>query len=208
MQKKYGDKNLNSIYFGGCTENPNICFVFMNPTKTNIASKKSWKGINAPFLGSKSIWDLFYHLDLLDKEVYEKIKKRKNWTEDFAEEVYRNVKKYKYFITNLAKCTQIDARPLPNEIFEKYVHLLKKEIEIIKPKITILLGNQVSSIILNEKIAVSKVRKKCFIREINKNTYKMYSVYYPIGNGRRNIEKTIEDIKWIIKKEEITWKIQ
>lgn len=29
--------------------------------------------------------------------------------------------------------------------------------------------------------------------------YKFYSVYYPIGNGRFNIDKSIEDIKWIIK---------
>ena len=36
-----------SIYNGGCTENPNICFVFMNPTGRNIASFKEWKGINS-----------------------------------------------------------------------------------------------------------------------------------------------------------------
>ena len=71
--------------------------------------------------------------------------------------------------------------------------------DIIKPKITILLGNQVSSIILNEKISVSKVRKKQFLKEINGNTYKMYATYYPVGNGRFNIDKTIEDIKSIKK---------
>lgn len=38
LQQKYGAKGLTSIYNGGCTNNTNICFVFMNPTGRNIAS--------------------------------------------------------------------------------------------------------------------------------------------------------------------------
>lgn len=41
MQKIYGDKALKSINFGGCDTNPDICFVFMNPTSKNIASEPS-----------------------------------------------------------------------------------------------------------------------------------------------------------------------
>ena len=44
LQLKYGDKNLDSIYNGGYTNNPDICFVFMNPTGRNIASSKEWHG--------------------------------------------------------------------------------------------------------------------------------------------------------------------
>ena len=199
LQKKYGDKNLDSIYNGGCTDNPDICFVFMNPTGKNIASSKSWKGIKSPWIGTKNIWDLFYSIDLLDKGIYDKIKtiKAKDWTEEFANEVYDNVKKHKYFITNLGKCTQIDARPLPDKVYLQYLNLLKKEFKIIKPKVIILFGNQVSSIVLDKKISVSMVRKKCF----NKDGYKFYSVYYPVGNGRFNINKSIEDIKWVIENE-------
>lgn len=203
LQLKYGAKELDSIYNGGCTNNPDICFVFMNPTGKNIASSKNWKGPKYPWLGTKNIWDLFFELDLLDKCIYDKIKtlKASEWTCDFAERVYGNVKKHKYFITNLGKCTQIDARPLPDSVYEKYLNLLKIEFNIINPKVIILFGNQVSSIVLGEKISVSKVRKSCFYREINGTTYKFYSVYYPVGNGRFNIDKSIEDIKWIIDNE-------
>ena len=38
LQQEYGAKELSSIYNGGCTKNPDICFVFMNPTGRNIAS--------------------------------------------------------------------------------------------------------------------------------------------------------------------------
>ena len=199
LQQKYGAKELTSIYNGGCTQNPDICFVFMNPTGKNIASSKEWKGIKSPWIGTKNIWDLFYNLDLMDEKIYKKIKtiKGSEWTEEFAEEVYKDVEKHKYFITNLGKCTQIDARELPNKVYEKYLDLLKQEIEIVNPKVIVLFGNQVSSIVLNKKISVSQCRKQLFVQEINSKKYKFYSVYYPVGNGRFNIDKSIEDIKYI-----------
>ena len=203
LQKKYGAKELDSIYNGGCKDNPDICFVFMNPTGRNIASSKDWKGIKSPWISTKNIWDLFYAVDLLDKIIYHNIKRIKGsqWTEEFASEVYRDVEKHKYFITNLGKCTQVDARELPDKVYKKYLNLLKQEFNIINPKVIILFGNQVSSIVLDEKISVSQVRKKCFEKSINGVKYKFYSVYYPVGNGRFNIDKSIEDIKWIIENE-------
>ena len=139
----------------------------------------------------------------MSEKTYKKIRKIKGteWTEEFAKEVYEDVKEHKYFITNLGKCTQIDARPLPNSVYEEYLDLLKKEIEIINPKVVVLFGNQVSSIVLNKKISVSQCRKQLFTDKINKKEYKFYSVYYPVGNGRFNIDKSIEDINWIIENE-------
>lgn len=202
LQNKYGAKELDSIYNGGCSENPDVCFVFMNPTGRNIASSKEWTGIKSPWIGTKNIWDLFYSLDLMDETIYKKIKtiKGTDWTEEFAEEVYEDVKKHRYFITNLGKCTQVDARVLPDSVYKEYLELLEKEIEIINPKTIVLFGNQVSSIVLNQKISVSQCRKQLFQRDINGRKYNFYSVYYPVGNGRFNIDKSIEDIKYIKEK--------
>lgn len=203
LQKKYGAKELDSIYNGGYTNNPDIAFVFMNPTGRNIASSKDWKGLKSPWIGTKNIWDLFIELNLIDKDIYDKIKSIKGscWTPSFANEVYDDVKKHKYFITNLAKCTQIDARPLPDSVYESYLKLFEKEISIVNPKVIILFGNQVSSIVLDRNISVSKCRKQCFEKSINGKIYKCYSVFYPVGNGRFNIDKSIEDIRWIIDNE-------
>lgn len=203
LQKKYGDPNLDSIYNGGCDNNPDIMFVFMNPTSRIIASSKEWIGPKSPWIGTKNIWDLFYAVGLMEHELYEEIKSLKSseWTIDFANKVYEQITNKRYFITNLGKCTQIDARALPDSVYLEYLGLLEKEIEIVKPKVIVLFGNQVSSIVLNQKISVSNVRKSAFIRNINGVDYKCYSVYYPIGNGRFNIGKSIEDIKWIIDNE-------
>ena len=199
LQNIYGDKSLDSIYFGGQEINPDICFVFMNPTGKNIASSKSWQGPKSPWIGTKNIWDLFYLTELLDKDIYEEIKSKKSseWTIPFANKVYDNIKKHNIYITNLAKCTQIDARPLKDSIYKEYLSLFEKEIEIINPKVIILFGNQVSSIFLNKKIMVSTSRKVEYTKIINNKKYKCYSVYYPVGNGRFNIDKSIEDIKYI-----------
>ncbi len=203
MQVKYGAKELDSIYNGGCEENPNICFVFMNPTGKNIASNKSWKGRKSPWLGTKNIWKLFYKVNLLSTDLFNQIqeKKPKEWDYEFCDNVYEEITNNKIFITNLGKCTQIDARPLPDHVLKKYLDLLFKEIDIIKPKVIITFGNQVSSIILDKKISVSENRKVCHKIEINKTIYKVYSVYYPVGNGIFNIDKSIEDINWIIENE-------
>ena len=203
LQLKYGAKELDSIYSGGCEKNPDICFVFMNPTGRNIASSKLWTGRKSPWLGTKNIWKLFYNVNLLSEDTFIKIqeKKPKEWDYEFCDYVYDEITKNKLFITNLGKCTQIDARPLPNDVLKQYLNLLLKEISIINPKIIITFGNQVSSIILNKKIAVSENRKKYHEIIVNKKIYKVYPVYYPVGNGIFNIDKAIEDINWIISKE-------
>ena len=48
---------------------------------------------------------------------------------------------------------------------------------------------------------VSKNRQKSYEIIINKKRYKVYPVYYPVGNGIFNMDKAIEDINWIIDNE-------
>ena len=74
LQLQYGAKELTSIYNGGCTDNPDICFVFMNPTGKNIASNPNWKGRRSPWIGTKNIWKLFYRIGLLDEKIYNEVK--------------------------------------------------------------------------------------------------------------------------------------
>ena len=117
----------------------------------------------------------------------------------FAEKIYRDICKNSIYITNLSKATQLDARPLKNRIFMKYLDLFNEEIDILQPKVIITFGNQVSSIILNKNINVSKYRKKFELLDINGKKTMVFPVYYPVGQGLRNIDVAKEDIDWIIK---------
>ncbi len=45
LQNKYGSEELDSIYNGGCENNPDICFVFMNPTGRKVDAKPLPDGV-------------------------------------------------------------------------------------------------------------------------------------------------------------------
>lgn len=200
LQKIYGDKNLNSIYGAGEINNPSVMFVFMNPTGKNVSSLKGWNGLRAPWLGTKNIWNIFKDLNLIDENIFNKINllKQNEWTEDFSNDVYKNIESKNIYITNLAKCTQIDARPLKDSIFKEYLDLIYEEIEFIKPQKIITFGNQVSSILLNKKISVSNYLEKEFEKLKIQNSFSVYPVYYPVGQGRRNQPIAIIRIKKIM----------
>lgn len=111
LQLLYGDRSLKPIYGAGCLKNPKVMFIFMNPTAKNISAHKSWKGLRAPWLGTKNVWNIFHELKLLSGASFKKIQKMGpgEWTIDFASSIYSELKNKKVFITNLAKCTQLDA---------------------------------------------------------------------------------------------------
>jgi len=202
LQNIFWDKNLDAICWAWEVENPDICFVFMNPTWKNIASDKTRKWLKAPWLWTKNIWKMFYSLWFLSKDIYENIlnKKPSDWSCDFSDEVYDYIKKSSFYITNLSKATQIDARPLKNSVFKEYLDFFKKEVSILKPKIIITFWNQVSSILLWKNIKVWDCRKVSFDLECNWEIFKVFPVYYPVWQWMRNIDKAKEDIDWIIKK--------
>jgi uracil-DNA glycosylase len=197
LQSKYGDPSLSSIYGGGNIDSPEIMFVFMNPTGKNISSNPSWNGLRAPWIGTKQVWDIFYKLGFLSENIYTKIKEYgpNDWDIEFSNRVYKNIENSEIFITNLAKCTQIDSRPLSSRVFREYLDLMYKEIDIVKPKKIVTFGNQVSSILLGKNISVSMY--KGLEVELFRG-YHVYPTYYPVGQGRRNMPLAIERIKRIL----------
>jgi len=202
LQQKYGDRNLQSIYGGGSINNPNLMFIFMNPTGRNVASVPAWKGLRAPWIGTKQIWSMFNELGLITSKIFNQISSKKgvNWDYSFSESVYKTLQKNSVYVTNLAKCTQIDARPLNNNVFKEYLDLMFEEIESIKPTRVIAFGNQVSSILLNKQVSVSRYLKdECEELRIEGNIYPVYPTFYPVGQGRRNQPQAVSRIKSIME---------
>lgn len=136
LQMKYDAKKLDSIYNGGCEDNPDICFIFMDLTGKNIASDKLWKGRKSPWLGTKNIWKLLYRINLLSEQTFNEIQKNKpkEWDYKFSDYVCEEISNNKVFITNLGKCTQIDARVLPYKVLEKYLVYYSKKLISLKQK--------------------------------------------------------------------------
>ncbi|MCL2017523.1 MAG: hypothetical protein FWG80_01985 [Alphaproteobacteria bacterium] len=200
LQRKHGSKNLDSIYGCGCISDPDVCFIFMNPTGRNVASVKTWNGLKAPWIGTKNSWKLFNSVDILSDKTLDQIlsKRPAEWDYDFAEKVYKELAEKKIYVTNIGKCTQDDASHVADSVFKEYLGLLEQEISEIKPKKIISFGNQVSSLFLGQSIKVSETRKQTKVKVIDGKPYIVFPVYYPVGQGMRNINKAIEDIKFAI----------
>ncbi|MEI6775030.1 MAG: uracil-DNA glycosylase family protein [bacterium] len=114
-------------------------------------------------------------------------------------EIYQEIASNGVYISNLAKCTQTDARPLKDHVFKEYLDLIYEEIDRIKPQHIVSFGNQVSSILLNKKITVSTyVQSDHELLHIKKHTYTVYPTFYPVGQGMRNLPKAIARIQDII----------
>lgn len=162
----------------------------MNPTGRNIASLQGWKGLRAPWIGTKQVWKLVNKLSIISNEQLNQIisTKADEWTENFAKEVYESVSMNNCYITNFAKCTMSDARSLPNSIFLQYKNLLLEEIYLVKPKMIVSFGNQVSSLLLSKTLSVSNYVNDEFEELVVDGTsYKIYPTYYPVGQGQRNM---------------------
>lgn len=200
LQLKYGEKSLAPIYGAGCIKKPKILFLFMNPTGRNVSAQKERKGMRAAWLGTKNIWKLFLAVGVISKPAFTSIQNYKpnQWTTKFCQQVYQELSQNKIYVTNLAKCTQIDARPLHNDIFRAYLEAIEKEIALVQPTHIVSFGNQVSSLLLRKNIKVSDYQGNDHeVFEIHWTKYKVYPTFYPVGQGMRNIDKAIQRIKII-----------
>jgi hypothetical protein len=201
LQLLFGGKNLKPIYGAGCVKNPKAMFVFMNPTAKNISAYGNWNGLRAPWLGTKNVWQLLHALEMISSDYYQKTQQMKagDWDIHFASDIYREVARKKAYITNLAKCTQIDARPLKNGVFKNYLKIMEQEILTINPKNIITFGNQVSSIVLGKSVSVGEYKgDKKEVLEISGKSFNVYPVHYPVGQGRRNMPIAIKRIREIL----------
>lgn len=200
LQTVHGGEGLRSVYWGGCETEPEICFVFMNPTGRNVSAQPGWEGIHAPWLGTKQVWGIFYDLGFLSDELYERIRVMKSdeWTPEFAQELYGHLAGQKVYITNLGKCTLPDARPIPNRVYREYLPFFLEELQLTRPEKVIAFGNQVSSLLLGQSISVSQCRKQSFSLDFGCKM-SVWPVYYPVGNGRFNLPKAMEDLRYIIR---------
>ncbi len=150
---------------------------------------------------NKKCLEYFFDLGFLSKSLYQKTQtfKSGDWTNEFCNTIYSELKKQKVFVTNLAKCTQLDARPLKNTVFNNYLKLTKKEISLIQPKHIISFGNQVSSILLSKPISVGNYTStNNELLEIDGKIFKVYPTHYPVGQGRRNMPLAIKRIEKIL----------
>jgi len=204
-RKHFPDNKFAPILGNGKTNKPKIMFVFINPTARNISSDKSWRGPRFPFIGTKQIWKVFYRAGLFNKELIDKINTSSDWSVEFTNQVLRFLRNKQIYLTNIVKWTGHDAA-LPNsEKIRMFLPVLRKEIEIVKPRYIVAFG-----LIPFESLTKSKIRLSGYYERATKSktltTYhirvgdfkaRVIPCYFPIGRG--NPERAIELLKLVKK---------
>lgn len=197
LQNMYWELTLNSVYGAGCINKPKVCFIFMNPTARNISCLPDWQWIRAPRVWFKQTRKMMHDIWCISDDIFLKTQwSLSQRSPSFVNELYMHLAGNWIYITNLAKCTQLDAKSLPNSIFKKYIPSIHNEIRLLQPQHIITFWNQVSSILLNKPIQVSAYENdKHESLQIENISYKVYPCRYPVGMWYRNIEKAKKRIK-------------
>ena len=140
-QQYYGDHTLDAISGAGEIRQPQLALVFINPTHRNISTSLTWGGLKTPWIGCANIWQLFADADLISQDMNEAIQAvKKNWTEQFALDVYSHVVSRGLYITNIVKWAGLDARLPEREKIRLYAPLLLEELRMVQPERVIAFG--------------------------------------------------------------------
>jgi len=203
LNKKYfRGSTLMPIPGGGEVNNPKYMFVFINPTIRNQSTNPEWKGIRAPFIGTKNIWRIFHKAGHFKTELMQEIEKRKFWDEAFAQKVYSFLKAKSFNFTNIVKWAGENA-DLPNrEKIKIFLPTLIKEIEIVQPQNIITFGLIPYEALTQRKIKLEKYYQDCM--RVNKVAVtkiptgrvqtNIITCYFPIGRGK-NPKRAVELLK-------------
>ncbi len=113
-----------------------------------------------------------------------------------------NLSRENVYITNVVNYRPPDNRKPTEKEVARYLPYLKKHIEIIKPKIILLLGSTAMNAILPNKDVISKVRGKWFKIEINNIKINSIVSFHPAYLLRQPDQKKLSwiDLKMIREK--------
>ena len=110
-----------------------------------------------------------------------------------------NLSRKNVYITNVVNYRPPENRKPTEKEVERYLPYLKKHIEIIKPKIILLLGSTAMSAILQDTDVISKMRGKWYEIEINKCKLSSIVSFHPAYLLRQPEQKKFSwiDLKMI-----------
>ena len=199
-KNEFGDNALFPIMGGGKCFEPDIMFVFINPTVRNISSSENWKGKRRPFTGTKHIWRIFNRAGLMSDAMLSLIESSaKEWSIAFADEVYAHLEDQGLYFTNIVKWTGHNADLPKSPKIRKYIPLLQKEIELVQPKTTVTFGlipfNALMGFSINLGEYYDAVTKGDRLQFYEYQSVPLLPSYFPVGRG--NPQRAVELLKML-----------
>ena len=113
-----------------------------------------------------------------------------------------NLDRKKVYISNIVNYRPPDNRRPTDEEIKRYLPFITKHIEIINPKILVLLGSTAMNALIGNNVVISKMRGKWY--EIEINEFKIYSIvsFHPAYLLRQPDQKKFSwmDLKMVREK--------
>lgn len=113
------------------------------------------------------------------------------------------LKRDEVYITNIVKCHPPNNRPPTSKELSTCAYYLKRELNIIQPKIIVTLGQVSSSFLLETDIPISKLRGKVYVNggiRIVPTFHPAHLLYHPedkrpLWNDMKKVMKILEGLK-------------
>ena len=159
--------------------------VLVNPTHKNLSSHPDYLGPRFPFIGVRQFWKVLADGGLISKKVAYDLPLRAQWTNKDTEAIQNELLKNKIFITNIVKCCYPHGNYPEKEVIKSQLGVLKKEINLIKPKQIIAFSTLVHKTLTRETIKLSEYWKspKESFEKLSGLNIPVIPVYFPIGRG-------------------------
>jgi uracil-DNA glycosylase len=205
----YPESELKPIIGGGKCNKPEVMFVFINPTKRNCASDPTWTGPRVPWVGISTIWKVFAEAGIISPNLLQRILEAKSgsktkWSPEFTDQVYNTLEQTGIYITNIVKWAGEDAALPEKQKIDRYIPLLKKEIELVRPRHVVCFGmipftglTQMKPKILDVYTQTNAQNSLVFeTLTIGDHTCTVSLCYFPVGMGRFHQKEAVELLRY------------
>lgn len=190
-RRHFPNHHLAPVLGGGQTVNPEVMFVFINPTARNISSDPNWPGPRFPFIGTKPIWRVFHRAGFLDSVLIRRIEQNSLWSIGLAEEVEEFLRKKGLYLTNLVKWTGPDGSLPDKKKIALFLPLMIREVELVAPRYIVTFGSLPFEYLTGRKIKLSDYYDEISLSgrlvpqsvRIGNFVAEVVPCYFPVGRG-------------------------
>jgi len=124
---------------GGCTAQPDVMLVFINPTVRNITAHAAWDGPRFPFAGKPKLWQILAEAGWISADLPQRMVEL-GPTPPMVEMLVAQAQQRRLYLTNAVKCVD-DGSNLPVAArVQANWQLLQQEIALVQPRAIVTLG--------------------------------------------------------------------
>lgn len=124
---------------GGCSEEPLLAFIFINPTVRNLSVRPDWGGMALPFVGVPAFWQVMRAAGLEGLDTAASTIAA-SWSPELARDVYQAIEDQRVYLTNLVKQTAPNGDAPSAFLVNTYYPFLVDELKIIRPRAIVTFG--------------------------------------------------------------------